>query len=53
MGMDPVAFKSLSLHSDDVPVEDVGLGKEKLSIHFLPPDEFGFDIRRRILTLCG
>ena len=28
------------------PVEDIGLGKEKLSIHFVPPAEFGFDIAR-------
>jgi len=45
-------------HTTHFPVEDVGLGKEKLSIHFLPPDEFGFDISRfeeaNIATvICG
>jgi len=28
------------------PVEDIGLGRETLSIHFLPPSEFGFDSTR-------
>jgi hypothetical protein len=45
-------------HTTHFPVEDCGLGREKLSIHFLPPDEFGFDTSRfpeaNIVTvICG
>jgi hypothetical protein len=45
-------------HTTHFPVEDIGLGKEKLSIQFLPPDEFGFDTSRfseaNIVTaICG
>jgi hypothetical protein len=40
------------------PVEDIGLGKETLSIHFVPPADFGFDVSRfqeaKIVTaICG
>jgi len=40
------------------PVEDVGLGKEKLSIHFVPPADFGFDVPRFseanvVTAICG
>lgn len=45
-------------YSTHYPVEDVGLGKEKLSIHFIPPADFGFDISQfgeaNIVTaVCG
>lgn len=40
------------------PLEDIGFGKERLSIHFVPPAEFGFDISQftqaNIVTIiCG
>jgi phloretin hydrolase len=40
------------------PVEDIGLGRETLSIHFVPPAEFCFDVSRfaeaNIVTaICG
>jgi len=40
------------------PVEDIGLGKEKLSIHFVPPADFGFDVSlfseaNIVTTICG
>jgi hypothetical protein len=39
-------------------VEDIGFGKETLSIHFVPPSEFGFDVSQfgvaNIVTaVCG
>lgn len=45
-------------HTIHYPVEDIGLGKETLSIHFVPPAEFGFDVTRfaeaNIVTaICG
>lgn len=45
-------------HTIHYPVEDIGLGKETLSIHFVPPSEFGFNISRfgesNIVTaICG
>jgi len=45
-------------HTVHYPVEDIGLGKERLSIHFVPPAEFGFDVARfaeaNIVTaICG
>ena len=50
---DPGRLKNKSLpfrerywHTTHYPVEDVGIGKEKLSIKFLPPEEFGFDTAR-------
>jgi phloretin hydrolase len=40
------------------PVEDIGLGKERLSIHFVSPSEFGFDMSRFrdasiVTAVCG
>jgi hypothetical protein len=45
-------------HTIHYPVEDIGLGKETLSIHFVPPSKFGFDVSRfcesNIVTvICG
>lgn len=45
-------------HTIHYPVEDIGFGKETLSIHFVPPAEFGFDVSRfgkaNIVTaICG
>jgi len=45
-------------HTIHYPVEDIGFGKERLSIHFIPPAEFGFDVSRfgeaQIVTaICG
>ncbi len=33
-------------HTTHHPIEDIGIGKEEISIHFLPPAEFGFDTSR-------
>lgn len=50
---DPERLKNNSLplgerywHTTHYPVEDVGIGQEKLSITFMPPEEFGFDTAR-------
>lgn len=32
-------------HNPQYPVEDIGIGMEKLCITFMPPEEFGFDTR--------
>ena len=45
-------------HTIHYPVEDIGLGKETLAIHFVPPPEFGFDVSRFgkaniVTTICG
>ncbi len=39
-------FRERYWHTTHYPVEDVGIGQEKLSITFMPPEEFGFDTTR-------
>jgi predicted ATPase len=50
---DPGRLKNTSLpfperywHTTHYPIEDIGIGKETLSIKFIPPEEFGFDTAR-------
>ena len=45
-------------HTIHYPLENIGFGKERLSIHFVPPAEFGFDVslfgEANIVTaICG
>lgn len=45
-------------HTVHYPVEDIGLGTETLSIHFVPPAEFGFDVSQFdeagiVTAICG
>ena len=54
----PPANQPAYWHTVHYPVEDIGLGREKLIIHFVPPAAFGFDIFRfnesQIVTaICG
>jgi hypothetical protein len=50
---DPERLKNKSLplrerywNTTHYPIEDVGIGREKLAIQFMPPEEFGFDTAR-------
>jgi len=40
--MSPLPNQPAYWHIIHHPVEDIGFGKETLSIHFVPPAEFGF-----------
>jgi len=41
-----LSYRERYWNNPQYPVEDVGIGKDTLSINFIPPKDFGFDISR-------